>query len=228
MYKIKDCLWYLSFLYSKHIFSINLYPKIYEMPEFNFEKDISFSKLQQDEIFDLVTFHDSYMIKNANVFDLKEIQNRMKKGQYCYIARADSQIVGIMWYAIKEVYSPDLHCTFLIGKNCMVSYNAFVRSDFRGKNILAGIRKVSFEELYQKGFYICLDWIRLDNKASLSASKKFNAYSIGKIISGFFFGYHYIKSEIDDEKYIKIKELHDRWWKLKSIINRVNLFNKQI
>jgi len=195
--------WYLSLLFSKRSFFINVFNRLNLAPKVSIDKYILFSRLKEQSIAELLEFHDTYCIKWNHMFSAEDVENRLRQGHRCYLAHIHKQLVGFIWIAVNSVYSPDLFCTFEFESHCSVYYNGYVRSDYRGKNILPSIMWTAFQELSSEGYKKYFSYNGVNNNSIIKTNKKFDASVVGTISCGYFLGYYFFSPSINIDAPVK-------------------------
>lgn len=213
----KNIKWYLNLLFSWSSVYVNIFPDISFSPELSLDKQFVFSRLREQDISDLIEFHNTYCLDWDFLFSAEDIENRFRKGHRCYVARKHEELVGFMWIAVNRVYSSNLRCIFATEKHCVISYNGFVRPDCRGKNILPGIRRAAFQELVSEFYKKCYGYTRSTNKSVIKSNRKFNACPIGKIIYGYLLGFYFFFPFIKKDMGITVHRSETPWRKWKSL-----------
>jgi len=203
--------YYQRLLFSKSAVYINLFPDISILPDISVDKEYKISCLHEGNTRELIDFHDTYVWKWNYMFSAEDIEKRLIEGHRCFLAHKHQKLVGFMWIAVESVYSTDLLCIFDFPKNCIVSYNNFIRPDCRGENVLPGIRRFAFEEFSKSGYEKCYDYTLISNKSVIKSNQKFNACPIGKITYGYFFGYYFFLPYIGRNEGIEVRLVVDPW-----------------
>jgi hypothetical protein len=184
------------------------------------DKDFDIRRLQRDNVSDLVKFHDTHCLDWNFLFSPEEVENRLKAGHRCFLARQNGEILGFTWFAINQVSSADLLCMFIIKNHCIVRYNSFIRPDARGKDLLPRLTATGFKEMNSEGYTICLTYNRSSNKSVIRSIRKFHAYPIGKIIYGYFLGYYFFFSFIKKDAGIEVQLSESPWHRWKAFFQK--------
>jgi hypothetical protein len=214
------CRWYLRRMFSIRTVYVNKWIDISLVPSLNIDQGFNFAKLRKQNIPQLIDFHDNYAIKWNYLFSKSDVANRLKSGHQCYIALENERLIGFIWFAMNKIYSPDLHCTFSINENCVVSYNGFVHPHFRGRNILPAMRRMAFTELSEEGFKQCFDYVRATNKSVIRSNLKFSTIIVGKIIYGEFLGCYFLLPILPSDLGIKVCDRDDPFRRWKSFLRK--------
>lgn len=155
--------------------------------------DIEVKKLTSDSIDDLLAFHQRVFIGEwGRLFDRQEVESRLESGHICYLARRHGDIAGFTWFSPASVHPPDLQCVFTVPPFSLISYNTFIDSKMRGRNINFLIKQCAFQDLSRESYSHCYSYIRSDNKSALKAAQKLGGKACGNIIHGYLMGVHFV------------------------------------
>lgn len=155
--------------------------------------DIEVIKLYSDSIDDLLGFHQRVCIKEwGHLFDRQEVKSRLESGHICYLARHHGDIFGFAWFSPASVHSPELQCVFSAPRFSLISYNTFIDSKMRGRNINLLIKQCAFQDLSRESYRHCYSYIRSDNKSALKSADKLGGKACGTIIYGYLTGFHFV------------------------------------
>lgn len=199
---------------------MNKWVDINVVPSLKIDQELKFCRLREQHISQLIDFHNEYAIQWNYLFSKSDVTNRIRSGHRCYIALENERLIGFVWFAVNKIYSPDLHCTFSIGEECVVSYNNFVHPHFRGRNVLAGMRRMAFVELGGEGFKKCFDYVRSTNKSVIRSNLKSNSIIVGKIIYGEILGCYFLLPILQSNDGIKVFDLDDPFRRWKSFLRK--------
>lgn len=134
---------------------------------------------------------------------------RMSKGDLCWCALCEGQIVGYVWRGKKDVYIPELKRKMTFPEDFYYAYEAYTHPDYRGKGVfkdLLGAWNIYAKENYQykRAFAIIYPENEPAIRGALSAGTKI----IGTITITIFCGVPFYniqgKSEEDEELLKKI------------------------
>ena len=100
------------------------------------------------------------------------------RGDLCMGALQDGRLVGYAWLAFGA--TPESRGTWLeVGPQAGYTYRHFVRPECRGRRILAGMLRASDAALAQRARSRCVSLIYTHNRASIRASARSGAVTVG-------------------------------------------------
>ena len=198
-----------------------MYPDIGTFSDVLMEKGIKISRLEVEEIAELIKFHDTHCLDWGYLFGIEDVKKRLRDRHRCYIARENGEIFAFLWVGFNKIYSDYLQCAFELDKSSVASYNNFVKHDCRGKNILPVMKRTVFSELRSNGFRRCYDWVNVKNKSAVNSNAKFNTTVVGKIINGYFLGCYFLIPLIKKDVGIKVCEIGDPFRRWKTLFRRL-------
>jgi hypothetical protein len=120
----------------------------------------------------------------------KDILNRLRKKDDCYISRVDGRIAGYIWINYRDKVVTDRGKTiYTIHPDEVYLYDAYVVPEQRGKEIYPLLTEVAGQKIAQQfgKKRIVLD-VLYHNTASLNASRKLGQQHIGWLFAGKAFG----------------------------------------
>lgn len=213
--------WYRGLLFSKGLFLIYAIDCLGCDCNASADKDIVFSRLEEEGIDELIAFHDTYCINWNYLFSAEDVKSRLGRGHRCYMAHKNKHLVGFLWVAFESVYSPDLLTTFQFQSRCFVTYNEFIQPNYRGKNILPSIKRNIFQELVSEGYKKCFNYVRADNISEIRSNKKIDASVVGTIACGYFLGYYFVHPSIKDNIGITAHISESHFFRWKSFLSKI-------
>lgn len=216
--------WYLESIFSWNLIDVYMFPDLSVQLNLVIDKEIIFLQLQKDNILELINFHNAYCIQWKYLFSYEDVIKKLQDGHRCYIAQGNEEIVGFIWIAFNEVYSSDLNCIFKIENNCSVLYNAFVKPDFRGRNVLPGLKKFAFMELHKEGYEKCFDYVLSSNKSMKISNTKFKPFVIGRILYGYFFGFYFLFPFFRSHEGLSISYVYKPSYRWRNLFKKLNWF----
>ncbi|WP_028575391.1 hypothetical protein [Desulfonatronovibrio hydrogenovorans] len=198
MFTKKELLWYKDLVYSKKIVIIFMMEVHDSFDNISKTDDYYIRKADYSSIDDLLLFHDLYCMKWNYLFNKEEVLKRFDEGHMCFAAfsKDKHEIVGFSWYAINSVYSRDLKCWFDINNISTISYNTFVREDFRGMSVQPSIRKQAFIDLKKSGVKDCFSYVSDKNQKMIRSIHKNNARVVGTVEYGYMLSKYYVNPKI--------------------------------
>jgi hypothetical protein len=184
--------WYFQYALSFHRLHIISYA-LKEQPSIEDNKDIEVLHLDDSSIHALLAFHDA-SCKNEwePLFDINEINKRIKAGQQCFIGKLNGRLVAFGWFSPCSVYSPNLKCRFEPAPSCLISYNLYTDRSVRGRNVINTIRLHALRWFHNNNYRYCYSYISSSNVSSLKAAIKAGGHTCGKIYYGYILGLYFV------------------------------------
>lgn len=217
---IRSIRWYKTILISYNVVCINLFS--IKINDKNFKNaDIKYRILQNEDIPNLLKFHDECCVSWNYLFDKNELKERIKNRHKCFIALDGDDICAMYWLGIDNIYSPDLKCTFFFDKDIVVSYNAFVSNEYRGRNIFPDLRKFAFDYMWAQQYRYAFGYSLKTNTPVNESNKKFNVNYVGTIKYGFLLGFYYLKPCIDNDFNINVVKNVSAYYVWKKFLERI-------
>jgi GNAT superfamily N-acetyltransferase len=121
------------------------------------------------------------------LFDLMEVDRRLKNGHLFYIAKKDNHIIGYTWFAVKRINIVFYYATLILSDDEVFAYHAYIHRDFRGKRIYNTLLAFAFSELKKAGIKRVIGSYDSRNKAAKRASEH-----LGRIPFGFVKFYNFL------------------------------------
>ena len=126
------------------------------------------------------------------IFNLADAIERIKSGEHCFICKKDNMIIGYVWYATEKKYILEINATIHLKKTWIYGYNAYVRQEFRGKNIADYLFLKSVKVLEKKGYTRMIVFRMNWNKSVERAMMKVGFSPIGYVKVGYLFTFRYL------------------------------------
>lgn len=212
--------WYLNQLFSIRLMEVIKIPDLSYSPEVPVDTDFDVSLLKEEEIPELMEFHDSQSAGWYHVFSAEDAKERLKAGDLCYLARLGNRIIGFCWFKTGSIYSSELHCLFEFGSQSAVIYNGFIDPSCRGKNIFPAMIGKSFRKLAEAGFKDVYGYMRAINKPSKRALDKYNRVTVGKIYYGHVLGCYLFVPFIPEDAGVKIHLDVNPWHRWQAFLQK--------
>jgi len=214
---------YLNVLWSRKKIYIYRWPLAANIPKIALDGELHISHLQSNEIKSLMTFHDNYY-QDYKLFSTEDVVRRLDIGHLCFLIRHGEELVAFLWFAVRENYSPDLHCIFKASDHSVITYNGLVRTDLRGKNIFPWVMAKAFCELSRAGYVEAFGYNHSANTSSLRATAKLGARThVGTITCGYFLGYYFFLPKIKQGAGVKVYFSGSPWHRYKGFLSRGRL-----
>lgn len=128
-------------------------------------------------------------VKGANelangwvVFTAESVEKKIQEMEQCYYAVDGDSIIAFAWFAPYKVLYPTFRTKLSCKDNVLFGYNAYVRDDYRGENIILKIYKTALDAMGRNMHFA--SWIGSmlpSNVASRTALKEYEPVLIGKI-----------------------------------------------
>jgi hypothetical protein len=206
--------WYWQYLFSYKglfVFRYNLQERKAKVRR---NGDVTLCMLSQGLVDLLCEFHARNCKEWEFLFDREEIERRLVRGERCFLAMKNNEIVAFSWFAENAVRSPQLACSFFVRRNCMINYNGFVDKSMRGMNVSPSIKEEAFEYYRRMGFKWCYSYVSESNESNLKSIAKNEGQTCGRIVCGYFLGLHYVflKSFVSDMD-LSIQNERFTFWK---------------
>jgi len=126
------------------------------------------------------------------IFDLNGAIERIDSGEYCFIAEDDKDIIGYYWLAPHKKYIREIDATIHLEDHWLYGYNAYVRKDYRGRNIADLMFSEVLKEV-RKGGYTTIITFRMDWNLSVKRTMEKIGFSyIGQVKVGYFLTFRYM------------------------------------
>ncbi len=197
--------WYLKQVVSIQVMDIIKFPDPTFSPEIPADSEFKVTFLRDEEVAELMEFHDAKCIGKTPVFSHAEVSSRLKTGHLCSCARIGDHLAGFCWFKTGDIRSPDLHCLFEFAEKSAVIHNAFVDPEYRGKNLTPMMMRESFRILTGMGYKSVYAYIRSKNRSPMRSAEKFNRVAIGKIIYGYVLGYYFLFPFIQKDVGLRVR-----------------------
>lgn len=123
--------------------------------------------------------------------DAPGILGRMRDSEHCYVAYLDNRPVSYAWFSrkewVREYYNDLLH----LRPGEIYIHDAYTIPELRGQNIYPLLKAQGARELAQRsGAKSVLSYVKVQNHASLNASRKLGGKKVGWFGYLRFFGKH--------------------------------------
>jgi len=153
----------------------------------------------------LVSGDVSRFVKGANeiangwvVFTDESVEKKFKEMEQCYYAVDGDSIIAFAWFAPYKVSYPTFRTKLFCKDKVLFGYNAYVRDDYRGKNVILKIYKTALDAMDRNMHFN--GWIGSmlpSNVSSRTALMEYEPMLIGRIhnvlIMGILFQIAFIK-----------------------------------
>jgi len=126
------------------------------------------------------------------VFDIHGAMDRINKGEHCFICAKGKCILGYIWFAPKQKYIKEIDATLYLNNSSIYIYNAYVRQDYRGKDLVDYLFLKCRSELYSAGYTTVIAFRMNWNISVQKAMEKLGFYYIGHVKTGYFFTFYYM------------------------------------
>jgi ribosomal protein S18 acetylase RimI-like enzyme len=212
--------WYLKHVFSIRVMEVIGKPHLAFSPEIHAAEGFAVHMLQDNDIPELMAFHDSRCIQRSGVFSREEVHIRLESGWACFCVRSPGSMAGFVWFAPRRIYSPDLHCEFEMGDRSVMITNGFVAPEHRGRNVFPTLMNESFRVLAELGCNQVYGFVRHENRSSKKALAKHGFQTFGIIIHGFAIGVYCFLPLIRDNAGIRVRLCAGPWHRWQEILDK--------
>lgn len=124
------------------------------------------------------------MVSLTRILDKRErFLSRFSKGDRCLLAIEGNEIVGFLWFSIRNVFEEEsTNYQFVVPGNAVYSYDEFVCMEYRQKGVLSQLLVTLFGLIAKDGKESILILVSIDNKISLAAHLKNGFVVTGRIL----------------------------------------------
>ncbi|KIH75478.1 Acetyltransferase (GNAT) family protein [Geoalkalibacter ferrihydriticus] len=182
----------MKWFIKNHIFALD----VMELMSMDLSQDLSALKIARPE-FDVkvVRVIDRILEKKIEktidemdlkkTFDLSEAKKRLANGYYfSYALSPEGEVVGWSWAAVNKVYFSEFNRNLKINSKEAFTYNAFVRSDYRGKKINRFLKNALISRLKKDGYSQFYGYIHTWNKSSIKSLESIGFKHVGRVFHG--------------------------------------------
>lgn len=120
------------------------------------------------------------------VFDMEDVDERVARGERCFVCEDRERIAGYIWFSPHEKYILEIKVTLRLREGDVYAYNAYVDEEYRGRNITPSILVEACRALLPAGFkrllLLAMDW----NENTHRTLKKAKFLCKGNLTAGYF------------------------------------------
>lgn len=171
--------------------------------------------------FELFHMNDLVLLENTlnkmeflSEFSTDQVLDRVNSGNYLYIAKHKGEIIGFIWFAVKNGWIPSFHGEMELKPHEVYEYNGYVHRGYRGKNILNMIKAHAFRDLLSMGYRSSIGVVFVWNRSSLRIHEKIGSVTTGSISFGYVLGLRFLKSTVKHNKIVSHLGPFYLWGKL--------------
>ncbi len=96
------------------------------------------------------------------VFDMKDVVERVRRGERCFVCEDGERIAGYIWFSPREKYILEIKVTLQLKDGDVYAYKAYVDKEYRGRSITPSILVTACRALLPAGFkrllLVTMDW----------------------------------------------------------------------
>lgn len=212
--------WHLKQVFSIRAMDILMVPDLTFSPVLPVDDDLEVEILREEDIPELMEFHDSRCIQRSGVFTREEVLTRLKSGHMCSCARHRGNMSGFVWFAPLVVFAPDLHCEFKMNDGGVMIYNVFIASEHRGRKVLPTVLNMSFRKLAELGYSRSYAFIHHENRSSKKTLEKYHSQTCGIIFHGFAAGCYFLLPFIRNNAGIRVRLCSSPWYRWQEVFRK--------
>lgn len=212
--------WHLKQVISVRATDIIKFPDPGFSPDLPCDSSLKVTFLRDEEIAELMEFHDARCTGKTPVFSHAEVSSRLKTGHLCSLARIEDRLAGFCWFKTGDIHSPDLHCLFEFTEKSAVIHNAFVDPEYRGKNLTPMMMRESFRLLAGMGYKSVYAYIHSNNRSPMRTAEKFNRVPVGKIFFGYVLGCYFLLPLIQKDAGVRVSLDVSPWHRWQVFFNK--------
>jgi GNAT superfamily N-acetyltransferase len=133
---------------------------------------VNVAMLAQSEVDDYLVFRP----RNTR----REIAERLRSGQLCFVARHEGRIVGASWACFQPAWIPFLGCSIDVTSDEAHIYDKFMLPTYRGYGIANAVRTHQLKHLQRAGYRRATGAVLPENVSSLRDDTRggFRAYGV--------------------------------------------------
>lgn len=106
---------------------------------------------------------------------------RLEKGDLCFIAEKDGDIVHYTWFALNEAYVDELERKIQVSHDYAYLYDAYTVPEYRGMGLTFKGVQIYFDYLHERGIKKTLYVISPNNLPSLRVARKVGSRVMGEV-----------------------------------------------
>lgn len=119
------------------------------------------------------------------------VLRRLSDQEHCYVAYFEDRPVSYIWYAFRPWVREYYNDTLKLAPDEIYVHDAYTVAELRGKNIYPLLKVYGAQDLArERGAKRVLMYVRIQNKASLSASRRMGDKRAGRYVYLRLFGRH--------------------------------------
>lgn len=113
--------------------------------------------------------------------DPADIRQRLKSGQFCFVARYEGRIVHACWATPKRAWIDYLDCALVLAPDAYYGYEGFTAPDFRGHNIALALYSQMIRYFRDAGYRRSLAVLMPENPLAFRPLEKIGYRTIGTL-----------------------------------------------
>lgn len=96
------------------------------------------------------------------VFGMKDVDERLRKGERCFVCEDGDRIAGYIWFSTVDKHIREIDATLRLKDGEVYAYNAYVDREYRGGNItpsiLVAASRVFAREGFRRFLLVTMNW----------------------------------------------------------------------